>query len=538
MMNTNKNKSRKKVFSEWLEQLQQESWQLELLISGLALFGIWESRSTLYNFEYYIDANVVNPYIFFAEALLSILWTGWAIFFVNLLAHIIVRGLWIGAIGLRYVSGDIDYDELNYSEVFRRYFKKRIGSFDDYIERLEKLSSVLFSFTFLLFFLFFSFVVANIFFGVTISTINSVFYPDLDAPSPFALIFGSLFYGLGLLVVIDFFTLGGFKKVKDKTFSKTYLALYRFYSTISLSFIYRPLLLNFIDDKYTRRLFFLAFPYALVMLLGLRLVSLEKYSFIPSFTDERRYYEYPDKFSINWNNYDDLRYQHHETFSAQERPEVKSKISIASLNKYELENNYASLFLSYERHDSKLLARQNPDFTIFNKTGLRHSIFSKGVVEDETLEKFTKDKVAETKVMFKVIKDEEDAIDSLDAAYFATQIVEYRKYTLEDGQRLRSEITDKYEELRRTYSENKIKNALDAIYSNYKIWINDVDYTDSTTYYFYTHHNQHEQGLKCNIPLKNLESGDHLIMIEKSRDNDDCTTDCPSVKKYLPFRKI
>ena len=29
-----------KSFSQWLEKLQQESWQLELIISGIALFGI------------------------------------------------------------------------------------------------------------------------------------------------------------------------------------------------------------------------------------------------------------------------------------------------------------------------------------------------------------------------------------------------------------------------------------------------------------------------------------------------------------------
>ena len=34
-----------KSFSQWLEKLQQESWQLELIISGIALFGIWEART-------------------------------------------------------------------------------------------------------------------------------------------------------------------------------------------------------------------------------------------------------------------------------------------------------------------------------------------------------------------------------------------------------------------------------------------------------------------------------------------------------------
>ena len=46
-METNSNKKTKSEFSKWLEQLQQESWQLELLISGLAILGIWEGKSLL-----------------------------------------------------------------------------------------------------------------------------------------------------------------------------------------------------------------------------------------------------------------------------------------------------------------------------------------------------------------------------------------------------------------------------------------------------------------------------------------------------------
>jgi len=72
------------------------------------------------------------------------------IFLINLIIHILIRSLWIGAIGLRYVSGDIDYDHLNYSSRFLDYYKGKIGSFDRYIQQLENFASILFSFTFLL----------------------------------------------------------------------------------------------------------------------------------------------------------------------------------------------------------------------------------------------------------------------------------------------------------------------------------------------------------------------------------------------------
>ena len=146
----------KSFFSEWLEKLQQESWQLELLISGLALFGIYESQDLLIELRMYVQSNSEGMTKVSQNFFIGILGVGWKIFFINLLIHVILRGLWIGAIGLRYVSQDIDYEALNYSEYFTQMLKNRVGAFDDFIEKLEKICSVLFAYTFLLFLLFFS----------------------------------------------------------------------------------------------------------------------------------------------------------------------------------------------------------------------------------------------------------------------------------------------------------------------------------------------------------------------------------------------
>jgi len=57
---------------------------------------------------------------------------------------------------LRHVSGEIDYERLNYSHFFTNYLEKKVGDYDDFIERLERICSVIFSYTFLLFLLFLS----------------------------------------------------------------------------------------------------------------------------------------------------------------------------------------------------------------------------------------------------------------------------------------------------------------------------------------------------------------------------------------------
>ena len=43
---------------------------------------------------------------------------------INLILHVVLRGLWIGAIGLRYVSSEIDYEALNYGKRFTKYLQK------------------------------------------------------------------------------------------------------------------------------------------------------------------------------------------------------------------------------------------------------------------------------------------------------------------------------------------------------------------------------------------------------------------------------
>lgn len=273
------------------------------------------------------------------------------------------------------------------------------------------------------------------------------------------------------------------------------------------------------------------------MLVGISFLSFEKYSFIPSFTEEDRYFNYPNKYAINWNNYDDLRYQHHETFSVLDRPEIKSDISVATIDRYQIDNNLVSLFLEYEKSDSKLLSRLYPDFLAFKKTGLRHRIFSKGIIEDTVLEDIIAKRTSEIRLMLKVIRDEESKIDSTESVTFAEEIKEYKTYTTDDIEDLRNQILDKYLSLRKQHAEDKIKKALDAVYSNYQIWIDDVEYTDSLNYFFYTHPNSHEQGLLCNISIDKLSKGDHLFRIEKRRNHDDCMTDCPTTEKFIPFRK-
>ena len=147
----------RKSFQSLLEKLQQDSWQLELLISGFVIFlllGAWDPLRDLQANSQYLSNSIRNS--FAIQVPIMILFLGWIFLIFNLFLHVLFRGLWISTLGLRYVSGDIDYKSLKYTSRFSAYLRKRIGTFDRYIERLENLCSVIFAFTFLIIFVFIS----------------------------------------------------------------------------------------------------------------------------------------------------------------------------------------------------------------------------------------------------------------------------------------------------------------------------------------------------------------------------------------------
>ena len=241
-------------FRELLDKLQQESWQLELLISGFAIFGLITAIPHIRTAM--IVAENDRELFYFIPTLIA--FTACSILIFNLLIHVILRGLWIGALGLRYVSGEIDFEKLNYQNKFTKHLKKKIVSFDKYVATLENYCSVLFAISFLLIF----YVISIAIILLTIISITTLVISNNDLPKTLRTVIGVLFlvfilFGT-LLVFIDFLTQGYLKK--NKWLSKIYFPFYWVFSFLTLTFLYRPLVYNFLDNKFTRRLSFFLVP--------------------------------------------------------------------------------------------------------------------------------------------------------------------------------------------------------------------------------------------------------------------------------------
>ena len=242
-------------FKKLLDRLQEDSWQLELLISGFAIFGLFYIIEPLD--QYLTISHIRGDRL--ANTLYKITSLSVYILIFNLVLHVLFRALWIGTLGLRYVFGEIEYDQLNYSAKFTKYLKKKVGSFDNYISKLENISSVIFGISFLLIFYVLSFFIM-VFLSNQFHINTSIVWIKVGMN-----ILGLIFSIGALLTFIDFITQGLLKK--NKWVSKFYFPVYRIFSVLTLSFLYRPLVYNFLDNKYGRRGSLLLFPLYLIIFL-------------------------------------------------------------------------------------------------------------------------------------------------------------------------------------------------------------------------------------------------------------------------------
>lgn len=499
-------------FSQWLEKLQQESWQLELLISGFALFGIYNSYGLILDFRISTMATSstgnASNFLFF---IWSLMYIGWRIFFINLLIHVILRALWIGAIGLRYVSNEIEYDQLGYTSYFENYLRESVGSYDDFIENLEKICSVLFSFTFLLFLFFISLII----FGMLVSIPESI-VRGLDLWDHWSeyIFMGTtiIFVLLGIIVFIDFISLGGIRKINDPLVEKIYAPIYKFYSWITLSFLYRPLLYNFLDNKYTKRLFFISFPYFLILVIYPKLFESNIHPHLVA--DDQLVRE---GLIIQKAWYEDLLDQSLEGKSDNEAKQMKyDNRKVIVLSSYYLKPDALSFFMRIYENDKTMLSKKYKILQVY-KDGWRFALFGDKVKEDSIKtgirESYTS-RYLDIREEYNVYRDQSKK-NILDDSLRETKLSLMRDSinTLVDS--LQKEKTQKLNE----YIVNRNKKVLQSLEGLVRVKIDSVDYTDYIVCKHAYHPHFDERGLQCDLLNLNMPLGNQTLIFERGSYN-------------------
>ncbi len=481
--------------AQWLDQLQEQSWNLELIVSGFVLFGLFQLRDFLVVKVYYLSANGDDTLQLFAKSL-DILKISIDIFIFSLLALVFMRGLWIGAIGLRYVSGNIDFDSFRYSDKFKQYLKRKVGDFDNYIHRLEQISSSIFAFTYLLFFLSLSLLLIDFEFKLLFNLVSKAGIEKLTNITMLS------YMAVHIIVFFDFLTLGLLKSIKQPIFSSIYLVLYKLIGVLTLSFLWRPIWYNFIDQKTTKWLAAFAVPFLLGFLV-INTVSFQNYSyeFFPKLqykTESGRfssvYYKENTRASFQSEFYDNLRQV--------ERAEGNYEtIEVLSLPTHRIDVPLLEVFVKYSRFIDNFIERQDSSLAAINKIGIN------------SLGEFN---VLDFLVIKKTRSEYEQQYDERQAA----QRAQYDSLSRIDPARANSLFIafEKNEELR---YRNYLEQVKSMIKQSFSFEINTHAVPDSSIFLdFHIHSNLGEKGFICTFPLEHAHLGTNHLTLNRKFYND------------------
>ncbi|NQZ78162.1 MAG: hypothetical protein HRT61_18960 [Ekhidna sp.] len=264
------------IVPKWLEDLQQRSWEPEILLSGIVLYGMFKVPNLLDKFESFFKANIfgnssdINNLV--ALSKMGIYWL-----ITGLILHLICRGIWIGMVGLSYTfPSGIRKDNLSYKGKFDEKVQS-LPSYETIVIRLEKISSSLFSVSFMLFmsliggYLFFlvlvilPFTTLYIFFDFWFTGVNYEIFQY----------YVIVVVVVGVLALIDFLTLGYFRRFS--VVARFFWPLHVFVSTLTLSRFYRPIYYGMVSNFNRWAFFLFLLLFTVISLFGAR--SIAEYKF-------------------------------------------------------------------------------------------------------------------------------------------------------------------------------------------------------------------------------------------------------------------
>ncbi len=229
---------------DWLDKLQNESWQAEILISGGAFFGLLNAYDVIESISVFLR---YSTNVHYNLIMLIIAISGLAVFILTFgfLVHLILRGFWIGLVGLNYAfPSGINSNKLAFKGKFKDVFKEESNT--SMIIALDKYCGIIFALTFVsLFTVLGFFIYLGVFFMLPVTLIPA---PE-NAPQMVKWVMRAyiILVAVGsLLTVIDFISAGRLKKVRWLV--PVYYPFYKVMSFVTLSVFYRRLYYTLVSN--------------------------------------------------------------------------------------------------------------------------------------------------------------------------------------------------------------------------------------------------------------------------------------------------
>lgn len=136
--------------ASWLQRLKEESWEAELLVSAVAIFGSFQLFAIVDWAVYqFVDILHLDQYLL-----------GYLVAFITLFAvsilgsmfviHFILRSYWVGLVGLNSVFPDYNTEDSVHSPIFTEKMLTKLPRLKDSITQVDELCSVIFACAFCL----------------------------------------------------------------------------------------------------------------------------------------------------------------------------------------------------------------------------------------------------------------------------------------------------------------------------------------------------------------------------------------------------
>lgn len=140
--------------TNWIQRLKDESWEAEILVSTVAIFGTSQLFKVI-NWLTNIFIDILQPsqylvgyfIVYFGLVAVSILVSMFII-------HFILRAYWVGLVGLNSVFPDYSNENSAYSKIYTEKLISILPKLKDSILKVDELTSVIFSVAFAFLFMF------------------------------------------------------------------------------------------------------------------------------------------------------------------------------------------------------------------------------------------------------------------------------------------------------------------------------------------------------------------------------------------------
>ncbi|PIE89281.1 MAG: hypothetical protein CR997_12175 [Acidobacteria bacterium] len=343
-------------------------WELELVISGAVIVALFQLPKLLDDFYANVEMHVSSD-IYMAPFMLY--YIGKLILYpliLTFILHFLLRGFWVGLLGLSYVfPNGVNWSKLDLPPLQERLYKRETLDLKSLMDRVDVLSSTLFSILFLL---------LIVFMWIGLLFVLSVFLSFMLKSSILPSYSQNLLMTGSFYVLLFLFTLPQslaalidkrFKKNKHPLGKATKLgklvfSIYKVSYWLSLGFLCMPILLVFRSNLEKGKAMFgffalvMLFPiiFATSFFLSKGIVSFDSYQYFPKKNNEGY---------LMTRHYDNLR-PPGQSFRV---PTIQADI---------IQDPYLKLFIPFSaKRDNTLMQEQCPELEPYRADGF-HWLFS------------------------------------------------------------------------------------------------------------------------------------------------------------------